>query len=454
MAKRDLTDGPTWRALAAVSAPMSIGIFAVLSVGLVDAFVLGRLGQAPLAAVGFIYPVTTAMSSMAIGLSAGANAVVSQALGRGASDAEVRRIAFHSVGLGVILAALIALLFYTFSDQLFRTMGANDAVMREITAYVPFWSMGYPCLVAVMVLNAVFRAYGQGALSASIMVAEAVVNIALTPTLVFGWGPVPAMGTEGAALATFAARATSCALVTSVAVWLGYVGWCAAPFKRLATSLREVLGVGLPAAFSNGINPAGMALVTAAVATLGEAFVAGFGAATRVQSLALVVLMALSAGIGPVVGQNWGADKPARARRVLLEAWGICIAYGLIIGAGLFAFADPLARLFTDSAQAQDAASSYLSIVGWSLAGFGTLVVANAAMNARSKAVWSMSLSLGRIFLVYVPAAWVGAMTFGYTGVLIATVAANVLIVPAVLFSSVRTELFDWNGVAGRLGAR
>jgi len=80
MAQADLTRGPVWKALAWVSAPMTLGIVAVLSVGLADAYFLGQLGQAPLAAVGFIYPVTTALTSMSIGLSAGANAVVSQAI--------------------------------------------------------------------------------------------------------------------------------------------------------------------------------------------------------------------------------------------------------------------------------------------------------------------------------------------------------------------------------------
>ena len=111
MARSDLTEGPVWRALARVSAPMSLGILAVLSIGLADAYFLGQLGGAPLAAVGFIYPVTTALASLAIGLSAGANAAVSQALGREDEDSAVARMSLHAAGLGLLLpgAGFIAL---------------------------------------------------------------------------------------------------------------------------------------------------------------------------------------------------------------------------------------------------------------------------------------------------------------------------------------------------------
>src|SRR6056297_1945138 len=108
-ATRDLTAGPVWRALAAVSAPMTLGIFGVLSIGLADAIFLGRLGDAPLAAIGFIFPVITAISSLSIGLAAGANAAVSQDIGRGDGAATEHRLALHAVSFGTGLACLVAL---------------------------------------------------------------------------------------------------------------------------------------------------------------------------------------------------------------------------------------------------------------------------------------------------------------------------------------------------------
>lgn len=206
-------------------------------------------------------------------------------------------------------------------------------------------------------------------------------------------------------------------------------------------SLRQILVVGLPAAFSNAINPAGMALVTAAVASVGDAAVAGFGAATRVQSVAIVSLLALSSGIGPVVGQNWGADKQARAGQGVWAAWVFCAGYGIALAVALFVFADPITGLFAEGEEARGYGVQYMQIVGWSLFGYGILVTANAAMNARSKPLYSVGLSLSRIFVVYVPLAWLGLQMFGYTGILAAAVAANLFAVGGGFWSVRRTGL-------------
>lgn len=449
MAKADLTRGPVWKALAWVSAPMSFGIFAVLSVGLADAYFLGQLGQAPLAAVGFIYPVTTALTSMSIGLSAGANAVVSQAIGRDQNDSDAPvRLALHSLGLGLCLALIVALAFWGVAPTLFQWMGAQDAALAETREYVPFWSLSFPFLVVMMVCNAVFRAYGDGATSAAIMVLAALVNIAINPLLIFGWGPIPALGTEGAALATLIGRAVGAGAALWYAWYSGLLTVCSKSLKGLMASIREVIAVGIPAAGSNAINPAGMALVTAAVATLGEAAVAGFGAATRVQSVALVALFALSAGIGPVVGQNFGAGKQGRARLAVKQAWAFSVVYGLVLAIVVTVFADQIAAFFADSSDAQSYTALYLRVVSWSIMGYGILVITNAAMNARSKAAYSLGLSLMRIFVVYVPLAWVGMWLFGYAGVLGAAVMANMFAIAGGLFCARATGLLD--EVAGR----
>lgn len=441
MAGRDLTQGPIWRALGAVSAPMSFGILAVLSVGVVDAYFLGQLGGAPLAAIGFIYPVTAALTSLAIGLSAGANATISQSLGRTDNIETTARYAMHAFGLGLLLATLVASMVWLLHRPLFSIMGAGAPAMTEIEMYVPFWALSFPFLVGMMVVNAVFRAHGNGGVSAAIMVLAALINIVLDPVLIFGWGPFPALGTEGAALASFIGRVTAALLAVGYALRCGYLDVCINVMTDLARSVGELVRVGAPAAFSNAINPAGMALVTAAVATLGDTAVAGFGAATRVQSVAMVAMLALSAGIGPVVGQNWGGDKPERARAAVRLAWLFCCAYGALITVVLVGFAEPIAHAIASDPDAAEYTRQYFLFVSWSLFGYGILVTANAAMNARSKAVHSMVLSLSRIFVLYLPLAWIGVVFFGYEGVLVATVASNLITVFAALVAAQSVDL-------------
>ncbi|MEL6587839.1 MAG: MATE family efflux transporter [Pseudomonadota bacterium] len=441
MAHRDLTEGPVWRALAHVSAPMSLGILAVLSVGIVDAYFLGQLGADPLAAVGYIYPVTAALTSLSIGLSAGANAAISQGLGRRDDAATIHRLGLHAIGLGLGLSLFVAGLFALAYPLIFGAMGASSAVQAQIDAYVPLWSLSFPFLVVMMITNALFRAHGDASFASLFMILAAVVNIALNPVLIFGAFGLDGLGTAGAALATLVGRVLAATAALTFAWRYGYLDWCGRLLKDLGDSLKQVTAVGAPAAFSNAINPAGMALVTAAVATLGDAAVAGFGAATRVQSVAIVVLLALSAGIGPVVGQNWGADKPARAQCAVLQSWAFCVAYGAVLGLGLSVFADPISAAIASGSEAAAFTADYLRVVGWSLFGYGMLVTANAAMNGRSKAVYSMTLSLSRIFAVYLPLAWGGVFLFGYPGILAAAVIANIAAVGGALYFCHRASL-------------
>ena len=424
---RDLTQGPVWRALAAMSAPMSFGIFAVLSVGLADAYFLGQIGGTALAAVGFIYPVTTSITSLSIGLSAGANAALSQGIGAGDEAEATRRLGLHAMAIGLACAVAVAGLVMLLYPFIFSAMGAGDEVSSKIAEYMPFWALSFPFLVVMMIVNAIFRAHGDSLTSAWIMVLAAVVNVGLDPLLIFGLWGLPELGVQGAAIATLAGRVAAVILALWIAWRRGMLGWCGKLADGFLASCRKIFKVGLPAAFSNAINPAGMALITAAVATVGEAAVAGFGAATRVQSMALVPLLALSAGIGPVVGQNWGAGEKDRARQATRLTFLACLGYGALVAAVLAFFAEPIAGIFASGEEDAAFAATYLRYVGLSLFGYGILVTGNAAMNARDKPIWSMGLSLARIFAIYLPLAWVGALTMGYGGIVAAAVLANVL---------------------------
>ncbi len=438
---RDLTHGPVWRALVAMTAPMSFGIFAVLSIGLADAYFLGQIGGTALAAVGFIYPVTTAITSLSIGLSAGANAALSQGVGRGDDAEATRRLGLHAIGIGVVLSGVIALLTWALYPALFAALGAGDQVGTRIASYMPVWALSFPFLVAMMITNAIFRSHGDSFTSSWIMVLAALLNVALDPLLIFGLWGLPEYGVKGAAMATLAGRIVAVTLALFIAWRRGLLGWCGQLLDGLLASARKILNVGLPAAFSNAINPAGMALVTAAVATVGETAVAGFGAATRVQSMALVPLLALSSGIGPVVGQNWGADARNRAREATRYAFWFCVGYGAAVALTLGLFADPIAGIFASADADRAYAATYLRFVGASLFGYGIVITANAAMNARDKALWSMSLSLGRIFALYLPLAWIGALTLGFAGIVAAAVLANILSVWGALIATHATGL-------------
>lgn len=433
-----LVHGSVARHLFNQTWPAVFGVAALVSVGIVDAYFVGSLGPDALAAVSFIFPVTTALSSLGVGVIVGINSVVSRIVGRGdVTLAEARGL--QGVGLAVVLGVTIGTALFFGAPSLFRLMNADPKLLPLLRAYMQPYAVGFPILLVNMGLNGVLRGQAAAVRSSILLIVVAIANWVLDPLLIVGWGPVPGYGIAGAAYATVASLALAAiaafVLVQTSALRLrlsslGHGG--------LLAGVREVMSVGLPAAITNSINPIGLAVITALLATHGAQQVAGFGAAGRVQAFAWVPLLALSSSIGPIVGQNWGARRFDRARSGLGLACAFCVAYGLLAAIILIALREPVAYVFTSDPVVADAAQTYLLISSWGYPLFGILIVTNGALNAMGRAQLALRVSTARVLLVMVPVGLLGSAHFGAHGVFASELAANVVAGPIALWLGLR----------------
>jgi len=422
-----LTRGSIRGHLVHQTLPMTVGVAAIMSVGLVDAYFIGQLGSAQLAAVAFVFPVTIALSSLGVGVMVGVNAVIARALGEGDVERAARRANFGVV-FAVALGLALGLALFALLDPLFRLMQANDRLLPLIRAYMAPFSLGMPVLLLQMALNGVLRGQGEARKTFLVSLTYAAANWALDPPLISGAFGFAGFGIAGAAYASLAGYGLA------IVVALGLIGRTALPIRpglirqcRFAESARAISRVAAPAAFSNAINPIGLSILTALLASQGEAAVAGFGAAGRLQSFAVVPLLGLSGSIGAIVGQNWGAGRPDRARRAMREAGAFCLLYGFALALVLFAAGQWFARFFTDDPAVVAEFDRYLRIAAWGFAGFGLLIVANGALNAVDRASWAMAQSFARVFLIMLPFGWLLRPAWGAPAIYAAELAANVI---------------------------
>lgn len=426
-ARHDLTQGDVRGHLWRLGLPMVVGIIAVMSIGLADAWFLGQLGTAELAAISFTFPVSFAIASVAIGLGAGASSVVSRVIGTG-DQQRVRRLATDSLLLAVLVVAVLSLVGWWSSRWLFSAMGAQGEVLELVLRYMDIWYFGMPFLVVPMVAGSLLRANGDARIPSLTMVLSAVVNVLLDPLLIFGYGPVPPLGMEGAAWATLIARAFSFVLALSVLIWrehmlaLGRASWA-----EVRRSWVEVVRVGLPASLANMINPLSLAVLTAILARYGAETVAAFGVAGRIEALAAIPMLALSASIGPIVGQNHGAALPHRCRTALLDSFLFCLGWGVLMALLFWLAGDALAAVFSDDAMVIVETTRYLHIVPLTLGGYGVVIVAAAACNALGQGLRAMGFYLLRSVLLALPLAWLASQWLASTEVFIALALANVL---------------------------
>jgi putative MATE family efflux protein len=422
-----LTEGPVGRHLVDMTGPMLLGIIALMGQALIDAWFLGRVGDRALAAHAFSFPILMIVTSVAIGLGAGTSSVVARAIGAGNNE-RARRLVTDAVLLSFLITAVLSAIGIATIGPLFRLLGAPDDMIPLIRGFMIILYLGVPFLVVGMVGMASMRATGDTRLPSKLMILGSILNIAFDPILIFGLGPIPAFGLNGAALAAILARGIL--FVGAVFLLRGKLDMLS--FEKphpdeLKRSWKEVLHVGIPAAGTNAIVPIGVAVITAMVARYGPDAVAGYGVASRIESMMLVIYYAMSAIIGPFVGQNLAAGKKDRIMEALRLCMVFCIGSGLAIAAILAIFAGFLPTLFSESTAVIGVANLYLWIAPLGYGAYGIVMVMNASFNGMGYPMPGVAVSVGRMIGLYVPLAFLGMHFFDAVGIFAAYTVANVV---------------------------
>lgn len=422
-----LTEGAVAPLLVRLTLPMIVGVLSILAFNLVDTFFVGRLGTEQLAAMSFTFPVVLVIGSLAMGLGIGTSALVSRAIGEG-NMARVQRLTTDALSLSLLIVITAAMVGLATIDPLFRVLGAEGVVLEYINTYMTIWYWGMIFVVVPMVGNSAIRATGDTRTPSFIMMVVVVVNIILDPLLIFGIGPFPALGIAGAGIATVIARA----ITFIVSVWVLFVREEMITFRRVSwsavfASWRAVLHLGLPAAATQIIVPLSLGVITRLVAMYGPEAVAAMGVATRLETFALTIVLALGSVLGPFVGQNWGAGKVARVREAIDMSQRFAMLLGVVTFALLFTFARPIGSIFSNDPAVVDVIVLYMRIVAVSYGFQGVLQLSTTVLNVLNRPYEAAGLSLMRMVGLYIPLALVGRALFGLTGVFAAAAVASVL---------------------------
>lgn len=421
-----LTQGPVGQQLANMAVPVLLGIVTMMGQALIDAWFLGRVGDRALAAHAFSFPILMIVTSVAIGLGAGTSSVVARAIGSG-DHQRAKRLVTDSLLLSFLITAVVSAIGIATIIPLFRLLGAPDDMIPLIRGFMIILYCGVPFIVVGMVGMASMRATGDTRLPSTLMVLGSILNVILDPILIFGWGPVPEYGLNGAALAALLARGTI--LVGAIILLRGRLDMVSLEKPHpdeLRNSWRDILHVGIPAAGTNAIVPIGAAIITAMIARYGPEAVAGFGVASRIESMTLVMYYALSAIIGPFVGQNLSAAREDRILQALRLCTVFCIVSGLTIAALLAASANSLPSLFSESADVVNVAATYLWIAPLGYGAYGMVMVMNASFNGMGHPMPGVAVSVGRMLGLYVPLAFAGMYYFDAVGIFAAYTVANI----------------------------
>ena len=422
---RDFTEGDVPKHMVRLTGFMVMGLVSFMTASLIETIYIGIVGTRELAAISFTFPLVMILQGVSMGLSVGGSSVVARAMGVG-DRGKAKRLITHCFVLVMLLIIAFATFAYLNLEPFFSLLGADDEVLPLTVMYMEIWLLGLPFFSTALVGSTLMRATGDAATPGYLMTIGSVLHVIIAPFYIFGWGPFPRMGLEGAAVGFVIARTVSFLMYSYYIVirdrLLTYT------FAGFLTSCREILHVGLPAVVSNLISPISMSITTRLLAGHGAVVVAGYGVASRIEIMLFMIIIALSMSAAPFVGQNWGARKVDRVKAAL----NICNKFSLAWGAFSYVFlalaGGFLVSLINDDPEVITAATHYLYIMPLGMGFSGIIMTATQSFNALGKPMPPLIISILQMMVIYIPLALVGDFLWGYRGIYAASAITGIVL--------------------------
>ena len=424
--QNNLLSAPIRTVLTTMSIPIAIGTIAILTFNLIDTFFISLLGTDALAAISFTFPITFFMTSLCLGLASGVSTKVARLLGQN-NQQQGALLVTHGLllTLGLIIAlSVIGLLFF---QPIFTLLGAKVERLPLIFDYMNIWYFSIPLLSVPLIANAAFRATGNTKIPSYIMIGAGFINMILDPLLIFGIGPFPHLGMQGAALASAISWAISCISALILLHRYKLITFHLSSISALKSHWQSILHVGRPAALTNILNPIASGIILSILARFDAKAVAAYGTGLRIESLLLLGIMALSSSLTPFVAQNLARGQTQRAYRALTGATHFALLLQGLLYILLALFAGQIASLFSQDEKVIQYLSIFLRIVPIAYGALGIVILLATSLNAYNRPGASVIINITRLFLLLLPMAWLGGQLIGINGVFAGMAIANII---------------------------
>jgi putative MATE family efflux protein len=418
----DMTGGAIAPRLARLAWPLVVGNLLQTFYNLADMFWVGRVSPDAVAAVSLMFPLSWMFVSTAMGITAATIALVSQHVGAG-EDRHADRVVAQTFLLTLAVSTALAAAGYAARRELLALIGAEGQVFAEALAYIEVVFLALPFIFLFFAFRASLQGAGDTKTAMWLMLLSAGLNVVIDPVFILGWGPVPAMGTRGAAWATFLARGA--AVVAGIYVLLdGRFGVRLHPrdLRPDREILQRLVTIGYPATIDGWARSFAAVVMAALVAPFGTAAIAAYGIGVRLMSISWTVSGAIGQATATGVGQNLGAGTPDRAGRVTHVATGGTMAVLLAAGGVCAIVPEFFLGIFIDDPDVVAEGVVFLRITAPFWAFFGGTMVIQGAFRGAGQTKVAMALSFLSRWVFRVPTALVlafGALTVPGTAIVL-----------------------------------
>ena len=410
----DYTQISMKKAIFLLAIPMILELVMESTFAVVDIYFVGKLGASAVATVGLTETYLFLLYSIGMGLSMAVTAIIARRIGEKNKE-DAGTSAVQSIFLALFSSVPFALAGIFFAKDLLALMGADQWSIDHGYRYTQWMLGGNMVIILLFVINAIFRGAGDAAIAMRILWISNGINIVLDPLLIFGWGPIPALGIEGAAIATNIGRGVG--VLTQL--WLLFKGG-----KHIRVKLSQVYweAKSMISIFRTSLGGIGQMVVAMTswiflmriLAEVGSEAVAGSTIAMRIMMFTMMPAWGLSNAAATLVGQNLGAENPDRAESAVWKTGTYNMIFLVCVSVVYFFFNDSLMRIFTDDPNVIAIGAEWLRILSFSYFVYGWWMVSTQAFNGAGDTKTPTMINLVFFWLIQIPLSYYLAIWLGW----------------------------------------
>jgi putative MATE family efflux protein len=401
-----LTEGSILRALITISIPIVLSNMLQTMYQVIDTFWVGRLSADAVAAVSLSFPITFLLIAIGGGLPIAGTVLIAQYKGKG-DNAAMNHVAAQTLMMVIIVSLLLSGIGYMFSEPIMRIMGASPEVLPDAVRFLQYTFIGFVFVFGFFAFESLMRGLGEAKMPMYIVLLTVILNAILDPLFIFGYGPIPAMGVAGAAMATTITQA----IATFIGIGLLLRGkheihLKLKDFKPDPAFIKKAFFIGLPSSIEQSTRALGMTAMTILVASFGTLAIAAYGIGMRMLMLVFIPAMGLSIATSALVGQNIGAGKVDRAAQTNYIGSILGFAILSVLGVLLFATTEILARFFVpEGGEAIAMSAVFVRIMALTFGFIGLQMIILGTLRGAGDTKASMNMTLISQWVIQFPLA-------------------------------------------------
>jgi len=402
------------RAIILLAIPMMLELIMESTFAIVDIYFIGKLGPSAVATVGLTETYLYLVYAVSMGLSLAVTAIVARRIGE-KNHAEASRTTVQAIFLAIVVSLPFAIAGIFYSKELLGLMGADAWAIEHGYKYTQWMLGGNAVIVFLFVINAVFRGAGDAAIAMKVLWIANGINIILDPILIYGWGFIPAMGIEGAAIATTIGRGVG-VLIQFYILFKGKkqirIG-----FSQLILDTKIMLNIlktSLGGIGQNLVSMTSWIFLMRILAGIGSEAVAGSTIALRILMFTMMPAWGFSNAASTLVGQNLGAGSSERAESAVWKIGLYNMIFLGIVSLFYFFFNKELMGIFTSDARVIEIGSEWLRILSYSFMVYGWWMVSIQAFNGAGDTRTPTLINIVFFWLIQIPLSYLLAVQAGW----------------------------------------